>query len=521
MRALLAAFFGLVFALPASAQQAVDSTQVEKTYLTIYPNDLAMITEVRRFNVPAGLSTIRFLGVSDQIIAQTAILQSFEGISLESNFDGDLISKGSLLNKAVGETLTIRRINAGNGEVTNVSAKLVSASRLNDRVQGAVFETSDGVEALECSGLFESLVFNSMPDALNPTPVLSMDVRADVAGETEISLSYLSRGIGWAADYRLDVGAEQMGEGNLAGWLTLTNSTAKSFKDAGLAVVAGELNRVSQNRFAAPNFNVSFSPTCWKTGYDFSSTTNQSRSVVQSGGAFGYSNKVSFAAEPMLMMESEGDEIVVTGARREAKQEDLGDYKLYRAPQDVTVAAHQTKQIAFLSIPDAEFEKVFKYDFSEFINRFSTDGQPFRTRVEYELDNSKEGNLAQPLPRGTMRVMTVTKDGRTAFLGEDSLRDLAIDLPVEVKISESAAVTIFPRIEEGEAKNRRKFKADVFNATAQEITVEITIQSENIRYDMIRNESHDRKEGEIIPTYKFTVPAESKETFSIDVKGKR
>ncbi len=519
MRALLAAIIVLFSALNVSAQEKVDSTKVEKTYLTIYPNDLAMITEVRRINVPAGLSTIRFLGVSDQIIAQTAILQSFEGISLESNFDGDLISKGSLLNKAVGETISIRRINAGDGDVTNVAAKLVSASRLNNHVQGAVFETSDGVEGLECSGLFESLVFNAMPEALNPMPVLSMDVRADIAGEKEISLSYLSRGIGWAADYRLDVGPEQMGEAGLLGWLTLTNSTSKSFKDTGLSVVAGELNRVSQNEFALQNFNVSFSPTCWKTGYDFSVSQNRNEDGRFDGFA-GYSNGL-MAPAPAMMMRTESDEIVVTASKRKAKQEDLGDYKLYRAPQDVMVAAHQTKQIAFLSVPNVEFEKVFKYDFSEYVNRNSTLRQPFRTRVEYELDNSKDGNLGQPLPRGIMRVMTDIADGRTAFLGEDTLRDLAIDLPVEVKIAESAAVSIFPRIETEELKGKRRFKADVYNATPQEITVEITIQSETIRYDMIGNESHDRKPGEIIPTYKFKVPAESKETFSIDVKDKR
>mgnify|MGYP000356719986 CR=1 FL=1 len=46
MRALLAAIIVFSFALPASAQQMVDSDKVDKTYLTVYPNDLAMITEV-------------------------------------------------------------------------------------------------------------------------------------------------------------------------------------------------------------------------------------------------------------------------------------------------------------------------------------------------------------------------------------------------------------------------------------------------------------------------------------------
>jgi len=45
--------------------------------LTIYPDNLAMVTEVRRVTLPKGPATIRFLGVSDQIIPQSAVLQEF------------------------------------------------------------------------------------------------------------------------------------------------------------------------------------------------------------------------------------------------------------------------------------------------------------------------------------------------------------------------------------------------------------------------------------------------------------
>jgi len=113
--------------------------------------------------------------------------------------------------------------------------------------------------------------------------------------------------------------------------------------------------------------------------------------------------------------------------------------------------------------------------------------------------------------------MTAGPNGRPAFLGEDKLRDLAIDLPVEVKISQSAAVMILPKVEKLTSPNRAFYSAEIFNATMDEVTVEITIQSDEIRYDMISEESHYRKDGEIIPTYKFTVPPETRETFSLDV----
>ena len=50
------------------------------------------------------------------------------------------------------------------------------------------------------------------------------------------------------------------------------------------------------------------------------------------------------------------DSVVVTGSRI-AEEEDLGDYKLYNTPEPTTVAAYQTKQIAFLDKPDVELKE--------------------------------------------------------------------------------------------------------------------------------------------------------------------
>jgi len=254
MRLILISILLWAAALSAAAQTAVDSLNAERTSLTIYPDNLAMVTEVRKVTLPKGHAKIRFLGVSDQIIPQSAILQEFEGLNLERNFDSDVITKGSLMEKAVGETITIRRVNPATGDVSEVAAKLLAAPleglyRQNNRrpfehkVQGAVFEINERVEALECSGLAEAVLYNQLPKGLNPSPVLSLIVESEKAGETEVTISYLTRGLGWEADYRMDM-PSQSREGSLLGWLTLTNGTSKSFRKVPTAIVAGTLNRV-------------------------------------------------------------------------------------------------------------------------------------------------------------------------------------------------------------------------------------------------------------------------------------
>jgi len=109
------------------------------------------------------------------------------------------------------------------------------------------------------------------------------------------------------------------------------------------------------------------------------------------------------------MMESriESDEIIVTASKRQAVREDLGDYKLYRTPEPVTVAPMQTKQIAFLSLPNVEADRVFAFNFPD-----AAEYAPFGATVEYRVDNSQEGNLAQPLPKGNFRVFPAQRIGR-------------------------------------------------------------------------------------------------------------
>ncbi len=500
----------------ASAQPLIDSDGADETYLTIYPGNLAMVTEVRRMNLPKGSARLRLLGVSDQIISQTAVLQSFEGISLERNFDSDLITKGALMNSAVGLEITVRRINPASGEVTAIPAKLVSASQppSGSYVQGAVFETPDGIEALDCAGLYETVLFSNLPNDLNPAPVLSMDVRSDSAGPKELTLSYLTQGLGWNADYRLDVNSAHT-EGELSGWLTVTNSTSKSFKNVPTAIIAGELNH-DHNTRGERSFEAQFIPTCWTQGSTKTGTQIQS-SITSVANLLSRVRKNEEPERVMLFADAGFmDELVVTAQKRQAVREEFGDYKLYRTPQPVTVAAHQTKQIAFLSVPDAELERLHKFEFS--VNNNVTD-QLLSANIEYEIDNSKEGRLAQPLPRGTVRVMTTRANGQTAYLGEDNVRDLAVDLPVEISAGRSPSAQMRVEItglNEPDTPYLR-LSGDIFNAAPEAILAEIEIKDDRIRARQIGQESHPRDPEEIIPTYRISIPAESRETFFVDL----
>ena len=519
---LLSVWCSLILAHPAAAQTVVDSRETSALGLTIYPNNLAMVTEIRTVVVPKGISEIRFHGVTDMIVPETAVLQSFEGLRLEGNFNSDLISRAALLKSAVGETITLRRLNPVTGEFDLHDAELVSAANIGQNIQGAVFKTDEGVEALQCSGLGESLIFSKLPDKLNPIPMLSMTVNAAEAGPKDITLTYLTRGMGWEADYRMDVksGPEEEETGaTLLGWLTLTNETSKRFEDAELSVVAGRVNRAPQwgPHRLNPNAGV-FIPTCGD------SVTRSSRDEIVVTGTrsrFTETVVVQEASTELVSMDGFTVEraipaVAKTVSVRSAIREELGDYKLYRAPQPVTVSAHQTKQIAFLLKPEIEYEVVHKR--RVYLGGLQTVAPlPLPSDVEYEIDNSVDGTLAQPLPKGTLRLMSETENGQSLFSGEASVDNLAVDLPFEVKLAESFLVTssLDFGTDETDAGLTWKLSADVHNASLEPILAEVEFS--DLSLDVINASNVERDADEALPTYRFPVAAESKETVVLDI----
>ena len=496
------------FEMPSSDDvQSVDSKDISSTGLTIYPENLGFVRETRTIDLPAGVVDLRFFGVSDMIIPQSAVLESFEGLRLEGNFDSDLISPAKLINRSVGETFTIRRINPVTGVADLVSAELVSAAPDSRGRISAIFSTLEGVEGYQCSGLAESLILSNLPDDLHSVPVLSTRVVAETAGPKDITLTYMTRGLSWAADYRMDVedGNDEVG---LLGWLTLTNKTSKRFAKADLSVVAGKLNQVKG----------SFQNNLGRT-WDRVANCVLHKNVAGQRGRGGFTSgpaSALFEAAPEPVAAFASDEIVVTARKRaevrEATQEDLGDYKLYRAPQAVTVEPYQTKQIAFLSKDNVALEQADKYKW--LLSDFRNAGRAnvlIEGRQIYELDNSKDGALAVPLPAGTVRTMSQTEGGLNVFLGENTIPNIAVGSPVDIEGEASFLVTAeFFVVDDSDEKV--KARIEVKNATERAVTAEFDFDIFNDVKILGRKTGNSFEKGE--KSYTLTVPAEGAVSFS-------
>src|SRR5262245_9713832 len=112
LRVVLTASCALV-ALPSAIAQTPQTQQ--SVAVTSYPDDLALVQDRRQVDFQGGRQRLQFDGVSAQIRAETASL-STTGITIaEQNFDFDLLTPTKMMEKAVGSTVTIIRVNPATG----------------------------------------------------------------------------------------------------------------------------------------------------------------------------------------------------------------------------------------------------------------------------------------------------------------------------------------------------------------------------------------------------------------------
>jgi hypothetical protein len=391
-----------------------------------YLNGFAVVTERRTITVPAGPATIRFAGVAEGMVAVSAVIRGLPGGIIEQNRDKKLLSPGSLVDGTLGNRVTLRRTDPATGEQVEQQAVIRSGS------QGAlVVETESGIEALQCSGLPEKVIYQDLPGGLFATPVLSVDTVSPEVATAEVTLTYLAAGFDWNADYVVKLGADGKSL-DLFSWLTLANGNAESFADAELLVIAGTLNirrpmqQIADKPQATPLFI-----KCWPRG-------STARGILAPPPP----PPPPPPPAPMMAMRTgavraeAADAIMVTAARNvEAELEALGDLKLYRVPFRSTVAAKGQKQVKLLAKQNVPARMVYRGN----ADGYGETPQPLE--IELRMDNKTATGLGLPLPSGRISVFDGSADNGL-LIGQGQMRDYAVGQEVKFTIGESDAVQL-------------------------------------------------------------------------------
>ena len=402
----------------------------QKLSLTIYNNDMALVQDVRTLDIPAGRSRQEFKDVSGRIKPETVSLAA-PGIGIvEQNFDFDLLTPDKLMEKAVGKQVQIVRINPGTGAQVTETATVLSVN------EGVVLRVGDKIEVLRADDIPTRVIFDKIPENLRARPTLSVTVDSPKAGQRPATLSYLTTGLSWKADY-VALFDEKAGKLDVQGWVTLTNQSGVDYPQADLQLIAGDVNLVGGER------------EYWE---------RETRLRAQ---------RRSQATAP------------AQGADQVPQQ--LADYYLYTLGQKTTVAQNQTKQVSLLDVKGANGRKTYLYR----SYWFESGEQPQSADVVIQFSNTDNAGLGHQLPAGIVRVYVRDQAGDPKFVGENRIDHTPRGMDVSVKIGDAFDVTVQPTVLESEkiSRSRTRYEMSYVVRNARSAPVTVTVRQGGLGRD--------------------------------------
>ncbi|MBK7093272.1 MAG: DUF4139 domain-containing protein [bacterium] len=426
----------LSFALIASIAMADDVA------ITVYNQNLALVREGRTLEFQKGTNRMSLTDIAASI-DPTSVHFKLRGSDkvelLEQNYQYDLVSSDKILQKYLGNTV---EITMKNGDV--VSGKFLSLSS-----GYMVLHLADGAVRLVNSLEMLTVSAPKLPEGLIVTPTLEWLIASDVSGKRDAEISYLTSDISWHAEYiaQLDKDDKNL---RLSGWVSLDNRSGKTYRDAKLKLVAGDIHRAM--------------PPAMAKG---------------------------------VMYES----MAMDAAGRGFEEKSFFEYHLYTLGRATTVANNETKQVSLFDPASTQIKKLYRYEASPGV----TD-----VNVVVTFVNSESGGLGMPLPAGKIRVTKLDSDGSEEFIGEDMIDHTprneevelrggnAFDIAAETAVIDSRRISDRVREETVEVKLR--------NRKEENVTI-------NVRYRLYGDwqvvESNFEYVKKTAQQLEFTVPAKS------------
>ena len=382
MRRLMLLGLSCVAGVALAGEKVNSADDRDEVAVAIYNDSLALIKEVRRLDLDKGVNDIALRDVSAKMRPETASLRAVTGAPLrliEQNFDFDLLTPQKLLDKYVGQSITVIRTNVATGVETREAAQVLATN------SGTVLKFADRIE----TGIPGRLAFNNIPATLRDRPTLVVKLEAASAGKQTAELSYLSGGLSWKADYVAELSGDE-GKLDLAGWVTLTNQSGTAFENAKLQLVAGDVNRVRQD----------FAPKAYRAA------------------------------------------MAAPAPASEMAREEVFDYHLYSLGRSTSIRDNQTKQVALLSATNVPVRKEYLLagETWYYQSQASDQGSKQKIAVYLEFENAG-GDLGKPLPKGVVRVYKKDSKGNAIFIGEDAVDHTAKNDKVRLKMGNAFDVS--------------------------------------------------------------------------------
>jgi hypothetical protein len=390
--ALCTAICVTAFAKDEWQEKSQDASTQSQSALTIYNQNFFVAREHLPLDLKPGANRIEYAGIAAHVEPDSVILRDPAGRALqilEQNYRNDPVSQELLLSFYEGKTIDFL---AQPGQI--VKGKIIRSGYVPSFSYGQNYQQSaysqpiievDGVLRFGLPGqpLFPAL---SQDSILKPT--LGWLLQTDKPGAFEAELSYVSGGMNWHADYNLvvaDGSANQTNLVDLVGWITMQNQSGKTFENAQIKLMAGDVNK-----------------------------------LVAAG------MPMAKAVNGALRMADEAMAPVV-------QEKAFDEFHLYTLQRPTTLHDQETKQVEFVRATGLRSQQLYIYDGAQVGQYAYYNADQIRQDASYgtqsnskvwvmqEFKNSAANHLGIPLPKGRLRFYRRDTDGHLEFVGENAI----------------------------------------------------------------------------------------------------
>lgn len=383
-----------------------------ETSLTIYNQNFGVVRDTVPLDLQPGVNQVRFADTTAHLEPDSVILRDPKSGAnfsiLEQNYRADPISSGLLLSLNEGKEIEFY-VKEPNKPDRVVKGKVIRSGytphnqAAMQRYGNAYYQSQMAMTqatsqpVIEVAGQLQFSLpgeprFPALADDTILKPTLDWRIHADQAAKLDAELCYVTGGMSWEADYNV-VAPEKGDTADITGWVTIDNQCGKTFKDARLQLIAGDVAKIQELR--------------------------------SNNGAFGGASIL--AAAP-------------AGAKPAVTEKSFDEYHLYSLPLPTTVHDRETKQVEFVHAQEVKSQRVYVYDGVLIDSRYhgwnyenirndqnyGTQSNP-KVWVMREIKNSEANHLGMPLPKGRVRFYRRDDDGRLQFTGEDVIDHTARD----------------------------------------------------------------------------------------------
>lgn len=353
--------------------------------ITIYNDDFATVKEDRTLTLQEGVSEIRVTDMSGRLEPDSVLLREFSkepfGVKiLEQSFINDQLTQGLLLYQLEGETVRFEE-KREDGTIKETTGKVIRSGYVPGGGSEQPIIESEGAVRFSLPG---QPVFEGLDSAAFLKPSLVWQIASKKAGECPIEVAYITAGMSWEATYSLIAPAEGSDEFDLSGWISLQNNTGKTFEDADIKLIAGDVAKVQPVLSRRKNARVAFA--------------------------------------------MDSDEF---GGMPEERSFD--EFHLYTLPRPVRLQNKELKQVEFIRAFGVKGSRIYTYSplsshrWGRGVNQdrnFMPDADK-KVSVQIQISNSETNGLGMPLPKGRMRLYrTDSVDDRREFTGESEIDHL-------------------------------------------------------------------------------------------------